>query len=170
MTNDDAGQIAHDAKDAAEREKQWWLQQTARRAEEFIALDNLVYGGLIAIGVVMVQPFLTAKSLDLSAKISVGAFSIAIPLLAALVMVNRQEIFRRRATTSTVVKIAKPVAQACAFAGVVAGFWHIMPLAGAGVLVSGVLGMAVHSAGYVQLEKDGGALEQGTEDPGEPTS
>jgi hypothetical protein len=30
--------------------------------------DDLVYGGLIAIGVYMVQPFLTAASLDLSAR------------------------------------------------------------------------------------------------------
>jgi hypothetical protein len=46
---------------------------------------------LIAIGVAMVHPFLTAASLDLTAKICVVAFSLAIPLLAALVLVNRQE-------------------------------------------------------------------------------
>ena len=33
----------------------------------------------------MVQPFLTAPTLDASAKISIVAFAVAIPLLAALV-------------------------------------------------------------------------------------
>jgi transposase len=64
----------------------------------------------------MVQPFLTAGSLDLSARICVVAFAVAIPLLTALVMVNRQEVFRRR--------------------------------------TSGPVGVGVHSAGYVRLERD----------------
>ncbi len=47
-----------------------------------------MYGGLIAGGVALVQPFLTAASLDPPATISVVAFSVAIPLLAALLLVN----------------------------------------------------------------------------------
>jgi hypothetical protein len=39
-----------------------------------------------------------------------------------------------------------------AFVGVVAGFWHIMWLAGVGVLVSGFVAMLVHSAGHFRLE------------------
>jgi hypothetical protein len=45
-----------------------------------IRQNNLDYGGLIAIGVVLVQPFLTAVSLDPSAKICIAAFFVAIPL------------------------------------------------------------------------------------------
>jgi hypothetical protein len=89
--------------------------------------ENLSYVGLIAIGVYLVQPFLTAASLDLSAKTCVVAFSVAIPLLAALVMVNWQEAFRRRRTTSRVI---------------------------AGILATGLVAVAVHSAGYVSLERD----------------
>lgn len=92
--------------------------------QEWVRQNNLIYGGLIGIGVVMVQPFLTASSLDLTAKVCVIAFAVSIPLLAALVMVDQQGVFRRRATTSRIVAIAKPVAQMCAFVGVVAGFWH----------------------------------------------
>ncbi|MCI0633590.1 MAG: hypothetical protein L0206_06700 [Actinobacteria bacterium] len=51
----------------------------------------MIYGGLIGIAVVMVQPFLTAPSLDASATVCIVAFSVAIPLLAALVMADRQE-------------------------------------------------------------------------------
>jgi hypothetical protein len=72
--------------------------------------------------VYLVAPFLTAASLDLPAKVCVVAFSVAIPLLAALVIVNRQEVFRRRATTSVLATIARVVAQGLAFVGVVAGF------------------------------------------------
>ena len=98
--------------------------------QEWLRQNNLIYGGLIGIGVVLVQPFLTAASLDLSATICVVAFSVAIPLLAALVLVNRQEVFRRRVTRSVTVEIARVVAQLCAAAGVVAGFWHIRWIAG----------------------------------------
>jgi hypothetical protein len=100
--------------------------------EESVRQNNLAYVGLIGVGVVLVQPFLTAASLDLSAKICVVAFAVSIPLLAALVMVSQQEAFRRRSTTSVLVHLAKPIAQVGAFVGVVAGFWHILWIAGSG--------------------------------------
>jgi hypothetical protein len=65
--------------------------------------------------VVMVQPFLTAESLDLAAEISVVAFSVAVPLLAALMLVNRQEAFRRHRTKSVLVAFAQVMAQMSAF-------------------------------------------------------
>ena len=120
---------------------------------EWIRQSNVIYGGLIAIGLVLIQPFLTATTLDWSAKVCVIAFSAAIPLLAALILVNRQENFRRRMTDSIVVRVTGPIAQLLAFAGVVAGFWHIWWLAGVGFLVSGFTAMMVHSAGYFRLER-----------------
>lgn len=100
----------------------------------------------------MVQPLLAAPSVDLSAKVSVIAFSVAIPLLAALVMVNRQETFRRRRTPSVSVTIAQVLAQLAAFVGIVAGFWHIYWIAGVVFLAAGLVGVLVHSAGYMRLE------------------
>jgi hypothetical protein len=122
--------------------------------QEWLRQNNLGYGGLIAIGVVLVQPFLTAASLDVSAMICVVAFSVAIPLLAALVLVNRQEAFRRRRSNSTVVTITQVVAQSGAFVGVVAGFWHITWIAGVGILAAGLVGVGVHSTAYTRLERD----------------
>ena len=74
-----------------------WFGQDPTPVQEWLRQNNLIYGGLIAIGVYvyMVQPFLTAGSLDLSARICVVAFSVAIPLLAGLLVLNRQEIFLR---------------------------------------------------------------------------
>jgi ABC-type xylose transport system permease subunit len=124
-------------KEDAEHEQEWWLREDPKLEQEWLRQKNLSYVGLIAIGVYLVQPFLTAASLDLSAKICVVAFSVAIPLLAALVMVNWQEAFRRRRTKSRVIAGAQAVAQLCAFAGVVAGFWHILWIAGVGILRPG---------------------------------
>jgi Ni,Fe-hydrogenase I cytochrome b subunit len=65
-----------------------WLRQHPKREQEWLPQLSLIYSGLILIGLYMVQPFLTAASLDLSTKICVAAFSVAIPLLAALVLVT----------------------------------------------------------------------------------
>jgi hypothetical protein len=46
-----------------------WLPQDPRQEQEWLRQLSLIYSGLIAIGVYLVQPFLTAASLDLSARI-----------------------------------------------------------------------------------------------------
>jgi hypothetical protein len=77
------------------------VNEDVEQVQETLRQLNLIYSGLIVIGVYLVQPFLVAGSLDLSATVCVIAFSVAIPLLAALVVINRQEAFRRRMTKST---------------------------------------------------------------------
>jgi hypothetical protein len=42
-----------------------------------------------------------------------------------------------------VVASAQVVAQICAFVGVVAAFWHILWIAGVGILASGLVGVAL---------------------------
>jgi hypothetical protein len=147
-----------------------WLRQHPKREQEWLRQLSLIYSGLILLGVYMVQPFLTAASLDLSAKLCVVAFSVAIPLLAALVLINQQEAFRRRATTSVLATIARAVAQNLAFVGVVAGFWHIYWIAGVGMLASGIVGVAVHSAGYTRLEREQEPTAQEGDEPGDTES
>lgn len=142
QVKEEARRLAARIQQAEEPEQREWIRQ-----------NNVIYGGLIAIGLVLVQPFLTVTTLDWPAKICVTAFSAAIPLLAALILVNGQENFRRRATDSLLVRVTRSIAQLLAFVGVVAGFWHIMWLAGVGILVSGFAAMMVHSAGYYRLER-----------------
>ena len=128
---EEAGRTAEErARAEAERLKAEALALTGPMAREALGQNRLIYGGLILIGLYMVQPFLTAPSLDASAKVSIVAFSVAIPLLAGLVMVNQQEAFRGRRTSSVTVTIAQAVAQMAAFVGIVAGFWHITWVAG----------------------------------------
>jgi hypothetical protein len=145
-----------------------WFGQDPKLVQEWLRQNNLIYGGLIAIGIYMVQPFLTAGSLDLSARICVVAFSVAIPLLAGLLVLNRQEIFRARATSFAVVEVTKVVAQTCAFAGVVAGFWHILWIAGVGILAGGLVAVGVHSAGYMRVEQGHLPTPPDAEEPDDP--
>jgi hypothetical protein len=147
----EAKRLREDAEREAKRITQH-LTQDQELQQEWIRQDNLTYGGLIAIGLVLVQPFVGGASLDTSGMICAVAFAIAIPLLAALVMVNRQETFRRRRTSSRTVPVARATAQLCASVGLVAGFWHIHWIAGVGVLVSAIVAVGVHSAGFSRLE------------------
>ena len=147
----EAQRLQQDKQDEAE----WLAQHVTQDPElqqEWIRQDNLAYGGLIAIGIVLVQPFVAGASLDASGMICAVAFAIANPLLAALVLVNQQETFRRRRTSSRTVAVARATAQGSAFVGVVAGFWHIHWIAGVGVLVSALLAVGVQSAGITRLE------------------
>ncbi len=121
---------------------------------ESIRQANLIYGGLAGAGLVVVQPFLTEPSLDPAAMVCVIAFAVSIPLLAALLVLNRQEEFRNRATKSPYVEVAKAVAQGSGFVGLTAAFWHISTVAGIVFLAVGFIATGVHSSGYVRLEYD----------------
>ncbi|MFI5694254.1 hypothetical protein ACIA58_20565 [Kribbella sp. NPDC051586] len=155
----DEAEQTHRAEAEAEAER---IQQEVEAAtadpaaeEEWIRQSNLIYGGLAAAGLVVVQPFLTSAPLDLSAKICVIAFAVSIPLLAALLVLNRQEAFRHRVTRSRLVAVAKAIAQGSAFVGIAAAFWHISLVAGIVFVLVAVFAVGVHSSGYMQLEYDG---------------
>lgn len=126
-----------------------------------------MYSGLIAIGVVLVQPFLTpgAGPNDLSAQICVIAFALAIPLLSALIMLNRHETFRRRKTSSVFVLVIQQAALGLGVVGVVAGFWHIMPIAGIAFLVAAIVGLVAHGTGYTRVEEEDAQATPGAEQP-----
>jgi hypothetical protein len=147
---------AHLAEAEGERIRQEFEGATSDPAaqEEWIRQSNLIYGGLAGVGLVVVQPFLTATSLDPPAMACVIAFAISMPLLAALLVLNRQEAFRRRASKSPFVEVAKAVAQGSAFVGITAAFWHMSIVAGIVFLAVGFVALGVHSSGFVQLEYD----------------
>ncbi len=126
--------------------------QSGEAGGEVLRQVGVIYGGLIAIALVMVQPFLSTATLDAPGRVSIIAFAVAIPLLAALVMVNRQELFRGRRTTSVLVAIAHSTGQLAAFVGITAGFWHITWVAGVTFLGTGVVAVGVHSAGFWRVE------------------
>lgn len=128
------------------------IRQDPKQRLEWLRQDDLMYGGLIAGSVALVQPFLTTRDLDAAGVIAVVSFSIAIPLLAALLMLGQQEEFRRRPVGLRLVSITKTVAQGLAVLGVAAAFWHVSWLAGVALVVSALVGVLVHAAGYSRLE------------------
>ncbi len=160
--DDDDARVADEAMRRASEEEARVTAEADRVAAEALSGEakeeglrqlGVIYGGLIGVAVVMVQPFLAAtKTLDTPARVSVIAFAVAIPLLAALVLVNRQEMFRGRRSASVSVVVAQSVAQAAAVIGIVAGFWHITWVAGVAFLVAGIVAMGVHSAGWWHVE------------------
>ncbi len=155
---DEVNRLARDAEERArEAERIAAGALTGESTMEGLRQLGVIYGGLIGVAVLMVQPFLVDTTLDASARVSVVAFAVAIPLLAALVLVNRQEAFRGRRTTSVSVTIAQAVAQLAAFVGIVAGFWHITWIAGVTFLVAGLVALGVHSAGFWRVESPAGA-------------
>ncbi|GHO45586.1 hypothetical protein [Ktedonospora formicarum] len=123
--------------------KESWLQQ-----------NNLTYAGLIGIGVVIVQSFITAPSLDLPSTICVVAFSLAIPLLAVLLMLNQLQSQRHYTASSPYISIAKTIGLLGACVGVVAALWHMLWIAGVMVMVSGIMGLAIYTGYYKRLEQD----------------
>jgi hypothetical protein len=153
---------AREASRAAKESARLEAERTRREVEavtndpevqqESIRQDNIMYGGLIGLGVVMVQPFLTAGSVDRLATVCVVAWAVAIPLLAALMMVNRHETFRRRRADSRLVAMARVSAMLAAAVGMVTGFWNIHWAAGAAFLTAAFVAIGVHSAGFTRLE------------------
>lgn len=133
-----------------------YIEQELRRdpglADEWLRQNNLMYGGLVGICIVLVQPLITDAAPSPLGLTSMILFAIAIPLLAGLILLNRQETYRHRLTTSGAVTVARSVAIGAAFAGIVTTFWDVSWIAGAVLLVSAVVAMFVHSAGYTGVE------------------
>jgi tetrahydromethanopterin S-methyltransferase subunit G len=151
---DEAKRMAREAEERAraDAERVTAAAATPEGQREGLRQLGLIYGALIGVAVLMVQPFLAAPSLDASATVSIIAFSVAIPLLAGLVMVNWQEGFRGRRSSSVSVTVAQSIAQLAAVTGIVAAFWHVTWVAGVTFLVAGVVAIGVHSAGWWRLE------------------
>ena len=67
---DDAAQIEAQARrDAAEMEQR--ILRDPKLQQEWLRQDNLIYGGLIAGCVALLQPFLSVATLDLPAAVAV---------------------------------------------------------------------------------------------------
>jgi hypothetical protein len=114
----------------------------------------VVYGGLIGIGIIILQALITAQSLDLAARISIVSYAVAIPLLAAMILINHAQTSYRYATYPWYLTIIILVGQGGAFIGIIAAFWHISPLAGILLVASGVAGLIIYGVYMKQLELD----------------
>ncbi|MGW4928254.1 hypothetical protein ACWEOH_03800 [Agromyces sp. NPDC004153] len=128
------------------------LERDPKVADEWLRQNNLMYGGLVGICVVLVQPLITDAAPSPLGLASIVLFAIAIPLLAALIVLNWQELYRHRLATSRTVTVARSLAMGAAIAGMVTTFWDVSWIAGAVLVVTAFVAMFVHSAGYVGVE------------------
>lgn len=137
--------------DGVVTENEWFEQEPTDRKAAWIRQDKLTYGGLIAIGAIILQPFLTASSLNWSALTAVIAFAVGLPHLAILLLIDDWPISDRYPTSGLLPQIAKNVGIGSACIGVVAAFWHISWIAGVVVLVSGISAFTAYAAWQTRL-------------------
>ncbi|WP_157245932.1 hypothetical protein [Nonomuraea typhae] len=127
-----------------------------KRKENWLDQDNLIYGGFIAIGIVLVQPFLTVSDLDAAALVCVLSFSVAIPLLAVLTMINQLRKTHQFLGSTPLINFAKGLGQAASVVGVVAAFWHMSWIAGVVLLVSGGFAVIAYGGYFAILPREMG--------------
>ena len=105
-------------------------------------------GGLIAIGVVILQVFLSLNELDSAAYISIYAFALAIPILACNILVN----FAHRRNTKNVRKdkasfreiLFYLIGILASLVGIAAAFLHINLVAAILFSLSALIALAVY--------------------------
>lgn len=114
----------------------------------------VVYGGLIAIGVIILQAIISAQSLDLPLQVSILSFAIAMPLLAIMVLVNHAQASYRYASYPRYLSLVIVLGQGGAFIGVFAAFWHTSWMAAVLLAFSGLVGLVVYAAYLKQLSRD----------------
>ena len=114
----------------------------------------VVYGGLIGIGVIILQALLSFQTLDLAVLISIISFAVAIPLLATMVLLNHAQTSYRYASYPWYLTLVILLGQGAAFIGIWAAFWHVSPIAGVLLPVSGVIGLIIYGVYLKQLERD----------------
>ncbi|WP_433755184.1 hypothetical protein [Nocardia sp. CA-135398] len=121
---------------------------TPAEKKKFAKQNSLMYGGLIAIGVVILQGFLTASPLGTSGRISMIAFAISLPLLAVLLMLDEWQSGEQAPSPSMTDEAAKAIALLSSIVGVVAAFWHIDWSAGVAVIAAGVVALGVYGTHF----------------------
>jgi len=107
--------------------------------------------------VYLVQTFLGTGVTDLAARISILGWAVAIPLLAALAMLNVVREWYRYTSYPLYWGIAGSVAPVAALIGLGAAFWHIWFPAAIVLMVSGVAGIALYQVSVHRLLRDNSA-------------
>ena len=121
---------------------------------------RLMFGGLIAISLIIVQDFISSGVFnsptkpDIPALISVLSFAVALPLLAAHVLITSEDASRHYALDESLgLKVAYWLGIIGALTGIVTAFMHIYWIAGLVILVSIVVGAVLFAEYVVELHR-----------------
>ena len=114
----------------------------------------IAYGSLVAIGVVILQAFLTTASLDLPSVISVLALAVSLPMLSTAVLITHAQASYQYASWPWYLTMVIVIGQTAAFIGVVAALWHISWVAGIVIVASTVIGLVAYRDYLKRLDID----------------
>jgi hypothetical protein len=125
---------------------------------EWIRADTTVNAAFIVVGVYLVQTLLAPAPLTWRREYrSSGGWAVAIPLLAALAMLNVVREWYRYTSYPFYWGIAWSVAHGAALIALAAAFWHIWFPAAIVLTVSGVAGIASYQVSVHRLLRDNSA-------------
>lgn len=135
------------------------LEANSETASSYARDLHRVYaGGLILVSFIILQDFLNLRTLDTAALISVLAFSIALPLLSAtlvLDVVERRYPYAPRNTAVTwAVHAAFVLGIFAALTGLGAAFWHPGTLTGITFLCSLFVTFVIYGIYILSLGED----------------
>lgn len=121
---------------------------------EWTKQAQIVYGGLIGIGVIVLQALISTPLLDLASLISIVSFAVAIPFLAIMVLIYHAQIQYGYTSYPWYLTPIIFLGQGGAFLGVFAAFWHVSWLAGILLAISGIAGLMIYTIYLKELERD----------------
>lgn len=124
-----------------------------KESEENIALSNIACGGLIAIGLVMLQAFIALTSLDSAEFISVLAFAIAIPLLTGRILQNFLVKLSKKDRVALGCSNTYYLGTLAALVGIGAAFWHVSYVAGIVFISSSFVAFAAFLLQYISIHE-----------------
>jgi hypothetical protein len=121
-----------------------------------LRLQERYADGLIVIGLIILQDFITLGTPDSSSFTSVLAFSISPPLLSSVLVLNiveeKYEYGSPHPIIAKITHLTFVLGILVALAGVAAAFWHISWIAGVVFIVVVVVAFIIYSAYAVNLK------------------
>jgi hypothetical protein len=91
---------------------------------------NLIYGGLIGIGIFFIIDLVSETPLDTSLTVALFCFAIALPFLALLIMRNYIEATHKYTVRPAYINISAIIGALGIIIGLIAEIWHVTWIAG----------------------------------------
>ena len=121
---------------------------------ELLRFDTLMDAALIVLGVYILQAFISSGVTDAASRAAIVAWSVAIPLLAFLALLNRTQEAFRYASIPVYLVTARGLALASALVGFEAAVWHLWMPASIASIASGLGGLFLYRIYHARLERD----------------
>jgi len=129
------------------------MMQKFEVSEDYKRVNDLLYGGFIGISLLILQAFVSLTTLDLPLLIALFALAVAIPLLAACIILNNILWVVEYGSRSRWILLIRHLSPICAIVGIIAVFWHLSWVAGLLFSISGSIGYLVCTNYYAQVLK-----------------